>query len=48
VHYLVTEHGAVNLFGKNLRERVEALISIADPKFRDELEAAAKDRKLLT
>jgi acyl-CoA hydrolase len=48
VHYLVTEHGAVNLFGKNLRERVEALISIADPQFHDELEAAAKERKLLT
>jgi acyl-CoA hydrolase len=47
VHYLVTEHGAVNLFGKNLRERVEALLTIADPKFHDELEAAAKERKLL-
>ncbi len=47
VHYLVTEHGVANLFGKNLRERAEALISIADPKFQDELEAAAKERKLL-
>lgn len=47
VHWIVTEHGAVNLFGKNLRERAEALISIADPKFHDELEAAAKERKLL-
>jgi acyl-CoA hydrolase len=48
VHYVVTEHGAANLFGKNLRERAEALIGIADPKFRDELERAAKERKLLT
>lgn len=48
VHWVVTEHGVVNLFGKNLRERVEALISIADPKFRAELELGAKDRKLLT
>ncbi len=47
VHYVVTEHGVANLFGRNLRERAEALISIADPRFRDELERAAKDRKLL-
>jgi acyl-CoA hydrolase len=48
VHYVVTEHGAANLFGKNLRERAQALIKIADPKFRDELEHAARERKLLT
>jgi acyl-CoA hydrolase len=48
VFYVVTEHGAVNLFGKNLRERAEALISIAHPDFRQELEEAARDRKLLT
>jgi acyl-CoA hydrolase len=47
VHYVVTEHGAANLFGKNLRERAEALIRIADPRFHDELERAAKERKLL-
>lgn len=47
VHYVVTEHGVANLFGLNLRERAEALISIADPKFQDELERAAKERKLL-
>jgi acyl-CoA hydrolase len=48
VHYVVTEHGVANLFGKNLRERVEALIAIADPRFQEDLEAAAKERKLLT
>ena len=48
VHYVVTEHGAVNLFGKNLRERTEALIEITDPRFQEELELAAKDRRLLT
>ncbi len=48
VHYVVTEHGAVNLFGKNLRERAEALIRIAEPKFQADLERAAKQRKLLT
>jgi 4-hydroxybutyrate CoA-transferase len=47
VHYVVTEYGAANLFGKNLRERAEALINIAHPKFRDELEMAGKERKLL-
>jgi acyl-CoA hydrolase len=47
VHYVVTEYGTAYLFGKNLRQRVEALIAIADPKFQDELEKAAKERKLL-
>ncbi len=47
VHYVVTEHGVANLFGKNLRERAEALIAIAAPQFQDELEEAAKKRKLL-
>jgi acyl-CoA hydrolase len=47
VHYVVTEHGVANLFGRNLRERVEALVRIADPRFRDDLERAAKARRLL-
>lgn len=37
VHWIVTEYGAVNLHGKTLRERGEALISIAHPDFRAEL-----------
>ena len=37
VHWVVTEYGAVNLHGKSLRERAEALISIAHPDFRAEL-----------
>jgi 4-hydroxybutyrate CoA-transferase len=37
VHWIVTEYGAVNLYGKSLRERAEALISIAHPDFRPEL-----------
>jgi acyl-CoA hydrolase len=48
VHFVATEHGVANLFGKNLRERAEALIGIADPRFQDDLEAAARERKLLT
>jgi acyl-CoA hydrolase len=47
VHYIVTEHGVVNLHGKNLRQRAEALISIAHPDFRNALEEEAKERKLL-
>jgi acyl-CoA hydrolase len=37
VHWVVTEFGAVNLHGKTLRERGEALISISHPDFRSEL-----------
>jgi acyl-CoA hydrolase len=37
VHYVVTEYGVANLHGKNLRQRAEALIQIAHPKFREEL-----------
>jgi 4-hydroxybutyrate CoA-transferase len=48
VHYVVTEFGTAYLFGKNLRERAEALIGISHPDHQAELEAAAKDRKLLT
>lgn len=37
VHFVVTEFGVVNLFGKSLQERAMALISLAHPDFRDEL-----------
>ena len=37
VHWVVTEYGAVNLFGLTLRQRAEALISIAHPDARPEL-----------
>jgi acyl-CoA hydrolase len=47
VHYVVTEHGVANLHGKNLRQRAEALISIAHPDFHNILEEEAKKRKLL-
>jgi len=42
VHWVVTEHGAVNLKGKSELERMRALISIAAPQFRDELKFQAK------
>jgi acyl-CoA hydrolase len=38
VHYVVTERGIAYLHGKTLRERAEALIAIADPRFQQELE----------
>ena len=38
VHYVVTEYGIAYLHGKTLRERAEALIAIAEPRFRAELE----------
>jgi acyl-CoA hydrolase len=48
VHWVVTEHGAVNLHGMTLRERGEALASIAHPDMRAELRAALVARKLFT
>ena len=44
VHYVVTEHGVVNLFGKNLYERAKALVSIAHPDHQEALDKAAFDR----
>ena len=41
VHYVVTECGIAYLHGKTLRERAEALIAIADPRFQAELEEFA-------
>jgi acyl-CoA hydrolase len=47
VHYVVTEHGVAYLHGKTLRQRAEALIAVADPKFRGGLyEFAARARYL--
>ena len=37
VHYVVTEYGAVNLHGKNLRQRAKALVEIAHPDHRERL-----------
>lgn len=37
VRYVVSEHGVAYLHGKSIRERAQALIEIADPKFRNSL-----------
>jgi len=38
VHYIATEYGIVNLYGQNLKQRAKALISIAHPDHREQLE----------
>lgn len=47
VHFIVTEFGVVDVFGKTVRERARALIGIAHPKFRGDLEALARKKRLL-
>ncbi|HXG19191.1 MAG TPA: acetyl-CoA hydrolase/transferase C-terminal domain-containing protein [Methylomirabilota bacterium] len=47
VHDVVTEFGVAHLYGKTLRQRARALIDIAHPRFREALERAAHERKLL-
>jgi acyl-CoA hydrolase len=44
VHYVVTEWGVAFLYGKNLRQRSKALIEIAHPDHREELERRAFER----
>ena len=43
-HWIVTEYGSVNLYGKSLQERARQLISIAHPDDRENLEKAAFER----
>jgi len=47
VHYVVTEYGVAYLHGKSLQERARALVAVAHPNFREGLEKAARERKLL-
>lgn len=44
VHYVVTEYGVANLYGKNLGQRALALIAVAHPSHREALMAAAHER----
>ncbi len=46
VHYVVTEFGVADLYGKTIRQRVRALIDIAHPRFREDLERHACERKI--
>jgi len=43
VHYIVTEYGVADLYGKTIRQRVNALIGIAHPDFRRDLEKQASE-----
>jgi acetyl-CoA hydrolase len=38
VHYVITEFGVAELYGKSIRQRAKALINISHPKFREELD----------
>lgn len=44
VHYVVTEYGVANLYGKNLRQRAKAMIEIAHPDTREALHREACER----
>ena len=44
VHWVVTEYGITDLFGKNLKQRAKAMIQIAHPDHREELEKACYKR----
>ena len=44
VHYIVTEYGIADLYGKNLAQRAKALIAIAHPKHREALDRAGFER----
>ncbi|MDP5172170.1 MAG: 4-hydroxybutyrate CoA-transferase [Bacteroidia bacterium] len=44
VHYVITEFGVANLYGKNLRQRAKLLIEIAHPDHREALDKAAFER----
>ena len=44
IHYVVTEYGVADLYGKSLRKRARALIDIAHPNHREGLEKAAFER----
>ena len=43
VHYVVTEYGIADLYGKTIRQRARQLINIAHPDFRIDLEKQARD-----
>jgi acetyl-CoA hydrolase len=47
VHFVVTEYGVANLYGKTIAQRAKALINVAAPEFREELAKAARELKYL-
>ena len=47
VQYFITEYGIADVFGKTVRDRVQSMIKIAHPKFKEELEKKAREFKYL-
>ena len=47
VRFVVTEYGIADLYGKTIRQRARAMIDVANPQFREELEKAAHELKYL-
>jgi acyl-CoA hydrolase len=47
VHYVVTEYGVANLYGRSIRDRVARLVEIAHPDHREKLLEGAHARGLL-
>ncbi|NLG71923.1 MAG: acetyl-CoA hydrolase/transferase family protein [Chloroflexi bacterium] len=47
VHYVITEYGIADLYGKTIRQRAQALINIAHPQFREQLTCEAKELNYL-
>jgi 4-hydroxybutyrate CoA-transferase len=45
VHFVATEYGVADLYGKTIRERARALMDIAHPKFREDLERYSCEQK---
>ena len=45
--YIVTEYGLINLKGRSIPERAKAMISVAHPDFRDDLEREARASGLI-
>ena len=43
VHYVVTEYGVAYLHGKTLKDRMQALVAIAAPELREELERKGRE-----
>ena len=44
IHWVVTEYGAINLFGMNMEQRAKSLIKLAHPDHREDLERSAFER----
>jgi acetyl-CoA hydrolase len=48
VHFVVTEYGVADLWGRTISERVAALVNIAHPNFREELLAYAREQRYIS